>query len=119
MCTHFLQKYAESRISFCSSRVTGSYGKQFAFIFINKIKELYLKKNARYICIYIYIYTHTHFLYKYKINKLMVEKGMKKIFLLFFSHTTKVVQISLPFFSWIKRSEVTGGLCVFVLCVCM
>ena len=94
MCTHFLQKYAESRISFCSSRVTGSYGKQFAFIFINKIKELYLKKNARYICVYIYM----HFLYKYKINKLMVEKGMKIFFVCFFPHNQSCTYLLAFFF---------------------
>ena len=113
MCTHFLQKYAESRISFCSSRVTGSYGKQFAFIFINKIKELYLKKNARYICVYIY----THFLYKYKINKLMVEKGMKIFFVCFFPHNQSCTYLLAFFFLDKKKWSDRWLVCVCVVYV--
>lgn len=59
------------------------------------------------------MYIYTHFLYKYKSNKLMVEKGMKDVFCLFFPTQRKLYKSPCLFISWIKRSD------RWLVCVCV
>ena len=59
------------------------------------------------------MYIYTHFLCKYKSNKLMVEKGMKDVFCLFFPTQRKLYKSPCLFISWIKRSD-RWLVCVYV-----